>query len=552
MGNELVSTVVSYALSMFMGAAVVAASIPLVHILQLESYQGKMYLKWLVKHIGSDFVPSFVAGIAALALRAGYLLIGPTNLLVGRICYYLADIVYIAMLAVIYFSYEKKQHVKPVAYTGRVKRLLVAELILAIFFSAMFFSPLLWEKYGIVWITYMPPFVIRYLPGLILPLFVFVCYLIMYPVEEGIKQWYLNDAKRMLKEHEELVRIGVTGSYGKTGVKYALSEILSIKYNTLITPGSYNTPMGVTRTVREQLNDGNEVFVAEMGARYVGDIKTLCKLVHPQYGIITAVGKQHLETFKSLDNIINTKAELIGGLEQSGCCFLNGDDENCLKIYDNYASVRQLYLYGTQGDNLYMKAENIKVTGEGSTFDLVAFDGAKASCTAQLLGRHNIVNLTAAAALAYKLGMSMEEISQGIAKARPVEHRLQLIQGPVTVIDDAFNSNPVGSKEALKVLGSFEGKKRVVVTPGMVELGSEEAELNREFGRCIAENADVAIVIGKTHADPICEGIMERGFNEDNLVRVASLKEATEKLTQYGGAGSVVLFENDLPDNYNE
>ena len=552
MGNELVSTVVSYALSVFMGAAVVAASVPLVHILQLESYQGKMYLKWLIKHIGSDFVPSFVAGFAALALRAGYLLIGPTNLLVGRICYYLADIVYIAMLAVIYFSYEKKQHVKPLAYTGRVKRLLVAELILAIFFSAMFFSPLLWEKYGIVWINYMPPFVIRYLPGLILPLFLFACYLIMYPVEEGIKQWYLNDAKRMLKEHEGLVRIGVTGSYGKTGVKYALSEILSIKYNTLITPGSYNTPMGVTRTVREQLNDGNEVFVAEMGARYVGDIKTLCKLVHPQYGIITAVGKQHLETFKSLDNIINTKAELIGGLEQGGCCFLNGDDENCLKIYENYSSVRQLYLYGTQGDNLYMKAENIKVTGEGSTFDLVAFDGAKASCNSQLLGRHNIVNLTAAAALAYKLGMSMEEISQGIAKARPVEHRLQLIQGPVTVIDDAFNSNPVGSKEALKVLGSFEGKKRIVVTPGMVELGSEEAELNREFGRCIAENADVAIVIGKTHADPICEGIMERGFDEANLVRVASLKEATEKLAQYGGAGSVVLFENDLPDNYNE
>ena len=102
------------------------------------------------------------------------------------------------------------------------------------------------------------------------------------------------------------------------------------------------------------------------------------------------------------------------------------------------------------------------------------------------------------------------------------------------------------------MLGSFEGKKRVVVTPGMVELGAEEAELNREFGRCIAENADVAIIIGKAHADPICEGIKERGFDPANLVRVASLKEATEKLAQYGGAGSVVLFENDLPDNYNE
>lgn len=552
MGNELVSSILSYALSVFMGAAVVAASVPLVHILQLESYQGKMYLKWLMKHIGSDFVPSFVAGVAALALRAGYVLIGGTNPLIGRICYYLADIVYIAMLAVIYFSYEKKPHVKPIAYTGRVKRLLAAEFILATLFSAMFFSPLLWDKYGLTWIVYMPPMIIRYLPGLILPLFVFICYLITYPIEEGVKQWYLNDAKRMLKEHEGLIRIGITGSYGKTGVKYALSEILSRKYNTLITPGSYNTPMGVTRTVREHLSDANEAFVAEMGARYVGDIKTLCKLVHPQYGIITAVGKQHLETFKSLDNIINTKAELIGGLEEDGCCFLNGDDENCRRIYKEYASVRKLYLYGTEGDDLYMKAESIKVTSEGSTFDLIAEDGAKVSCTAQLLGRHNIVNLTAAAALAYKLGMGLDEIAAGIAGARPVEHRLQLIPGAVTVIDDAFNSNPVGSKEALKILGSFEGKKRVVVTPGMVELGAEEAELNREFGRCIAENADVAIIIGKAHADPICEGIAERGFDPANLVRVASLKEATEKLAQYGGAGSVVLFENDLPDNYNE
>ena len=403
MGNELVSSILSYALSVFMGAAVVAASVPLVHILQLESYQGKMYLKWLMKHIGSDFVPSFVAGVAALALRAGYVLIGGTNPLIGRICYYLADIVYIAMLAVIYFSYEKKPHVKPIAYTGRVKRLLAAEFILATLFSAMFFSPLLWDKYGLAWIVYMPPMIIRYLPGLILPLFVFICYIITYPIEEGVKQWYLNDAKRMLKEHEGLIRIGITGSYGKTGVKYALSEILSRKYNTLITPGSYNTPMGVTRTVREHLSDANEAFVAEMGARYVGDIKTLCKLVHPQYGIITAVGKQHLETFKSLDNIINTKAELISGLEEGGCCFLNGDDENCRRIYKEYASVRKLYLYGTEGDDLYMKAESIKVTSEGSTFDLVAEDGAKVSCTAQLLGRHNIVNLTAAASLAWGL-----------------------------------------------------------------------------------------------------------------------------------------------------
>lgn len=550
--SETLVKIMDYALSVLMGASVVAASIPLVHILQLESYQGKMYLKWLMKHIGSDFMPSFVAGAAALVLRAGYVLISGSNPLAGRICFYLADVVYIAMLALIYFSYEKRPHAKPLVYTGRIKRLLTVEFILAVLFSAMFFSPVLWNKYGFAWIVYMPPLIVRYLPGLILPLFVFVCYLIMHPVEEGVKLYYLNDAKRILKEQDELIRIGVTGSYGKTGVKYALGEILGTKYQTLITPGSFNTPMGVTRTVREQMSDGYNVFVAEMGARYVGDIKTLCDLVHPHYGIITAVGKQHLETFKTQQNIINTKAELIGGLEKGGCCFLNGDDENCRSIFEARRNEAELYLYGTEGDDLYMKAENITVSSEGCSFELVSYDGGRVKCTTELLGRHNIVNLTAAAALAYKLGLTLEEIAAGVAKSRPVEHRLQLIKGAVTVIDDAFNSNPVGSKEALRVLGSFEGQKRIVVTPGMVELGTEEAELNREFGRCIAKNADVAIIIGKTHADPICEGILEAGFDEANLVRVDSLKEATEKLTQYGGAGSVVLFENDLPDNYNE
>lgn len=550
--SETLVKIMDYALSVLMGASVVAASIPLVHILQLESYQGKMYLKWLMKHIGSDFMPSFVAGAAALVFRAGYVLISGSNPLAGRICFYLADVVYIAMLALIYFSYEKRPHAKPLVYTGRIKRLLTVEFILAVLFSAMFFSPVLWNKYGFAWIVYMPPLIIRYLPGLILPLFVFVCYLIMHPVEEGVKLYYLNDAKRILKEQDELIRIGVTGSYGKTGVKYALGEILGTKYQTLITPGSFNTPMGVTRTVREQMSDGYNVFVAEMGARYVGDIKTLCDLVHPHYGIITAVGKQHLETFKTQQNIINTKAELIDGLEKGGCCFLNGDDENCRSIFEARRNEAELYLYGTEGDDLYMKAENITVSGEGSSFELVSRDGGRVKCTTELLGRHNIVNLTAAAALAYKLGLTLEEIAAGVAKSRPVEHRLQLIKGAVTVIDDAFNSNPVGSKEALRVLGSFEGQKRIVVTPGMVELGAEEAELNREFGRCIAKNADVAIIIGKTHADPICEGILESGFDEANLVRVDSLKEATERLTQYGGAGSVVLFENDLPDNYNE
>ena len=420
----------------------------------------------------------------------------------------------------------------------------------AFFFGVLFFARIDGWLIGNDWWTYVWPYLVRYAPGALLPLFVLFVYGILYPLEEGIKRWYFNDAKKKLAAREHLVKIGITGSFGKTGTKYALESMLSKKYDVLITPGSYNTPMGVTRVIREQLKDAHEVFVAEMGARYKGDIKELCKLVKPQYGIITAVGKQHLETFGSVDKVIETKGELLRGLGEDGCCFLNGDDENCRRLFHE-STLAEKYLYGTQGDELFMRAENIRTDAEGSTFALVAENGEKADCKTQLLGKHNILNMVGAAALAYRLGMGMEEVAQAIAQAKPVEHRLQLIPGPVTVIDDAFNANPVGSKEALNVLAMFPGKK-IIITPGLVEQGSEEEQLNYEFGYHMAACSDIAIIIGKKHADPICEGLLDAHFPKDHLVRAESLAEATVLLKNYTEPGCVVLFENDLPDNFAE
>lgn len=546
----MLENIMAYALCVLMGAAVAAASIPLLHIMQLESYQGRMYLKWLAKHIVSDFVPYLFAGIAALLLRASYAFLGGSENLLAKICFSTADFIYILLLAVFYFGYAKKEHVKPLVFTGRIIRFLLVEWGVAFLFSILFFMRLVAWQYGTDWWTYMSPFLIRYAPGMLLPLFVLLVYFLLYPLEEGIKRFYFNDAKKKLAAREDLVKIGITGSFGKTGTKYALEAMLSEKYSVLITPGSYNTPMGVTRVVREQLKADHEVFVAEMGARYKGDIRELCKLVKPQYGIITAVGKQHLETFGSIEKVMETKGELLRGLGEDGCCFLNGDDANCRKLYEESA-LAEKYLYGTQGEDLFMRAEDVAVSPEGSAFTLIAENGERVLCKTQLLGKYNILNLTGAAALAYRMGMSMEEIASAIAKAKPVEHRLQLIPGAVTVIDDAFNANPVGSKEALNVLAMFPGKK-IVVTPGMVELGSEEEALNRAFGAYMADCTDIAIIIGKSHADPICEGLLDAGFDEEKLVRAQSLAEATELLKNYTEPGCVVLFENDLPDNFAE
>lgn len=543
----MIKYVISYAFAAISALAVVLSTLQFVHILQLESYQGKMYLKWFAKHWSSAWLSFLAAAAAGLMLKCCYVFFYGFSPVLASVCYTAGDVVYVLLLFAVWLGYRKRDKVKPLAFTGRVKRLLAAELILAALCSLTFFVTVVYTN-GISWLGYILPQLVRFLPGILAPLFVFLCYLITWPVEEAIKSWYLNDAKKKLLSNDNLIRIGVTGSYGKTGTKYALDKMLQKKYSTLMTPGSFNTPMGVTRVVREKLEPSHEAFIAEMGARYTKDIKELCALVHPKYGIITAIGKQHLETFRTEENIIKTKSDLLRAIPEDGACFLNGDDANCRAVYDAYGK-DNAFLYGTEGDGLFMRADDIVSTPDGSTFTLRLSDGTSVECKTRLLGKYNIINFTGAAAAAYYLGVGLDDIAEAIAQAEPVEHRLQLIPGRITVIDDAFNANPAGAKEALNVLSSFPGK-RIIVTPGMVELGCEEAALNREFGSSIANAADIAIVIGKSHADPICEGLLASGFSEDKLIRVASLEEATAILPEFTEAGCTVLFENDLPDNY--
>ncbi|MCE5234510.1 MAG: UDP-N-acetylmuramoyl-tripeptide--D-alanyl-D-alanine ligase [Clostridiaceae bacterium] len=531
-------------------AAAALAATQFIHMLQLESYQGKMYLKWLFRHAG-DALTFLMVGIVALALRASAAFLVHYGTLVANIAYVGADALYVLMLLLMYFADRKKEKKKPLVYTGRVKRLIAVLFLLSAAFAASLFISVEASPNGIpTWGAFLLLYGLRYLPGALLPLFVFLAWLITYPLEEAVKAWYFNDARNILKKRTDLIKIGITGSYGKTSAKHALGEILKERYDVLYTPGSFNTPMGVSRVVREKLKDDHNVFIAEMGARYKGDIEELCRLVGPRYGIITSVGKQHLETFGSLENVVATKSELMEGIAENGACFFNGDNALCREMYET-SKLTDKFLFGTDGDGLYMKASELSVSAKGSRFALTAQGGESVACETKLLGRHNIINIAGAAALAHFLGLTLEEIAAAIARLKPVEHRLELIEGPVTVIDDAFNSNPEGAKEALEVLKSFSGK-RIVVTPGMVELGGEESALNRAFGQAMAKAADVAILVGYERAEPIREGLMSLGFDEKNIVKAKSLNEAAELLKLYTEPGAAVLFENDLPDNYDE
>ncbi len=348
----------------------------------------------------------------------------------------------------------------------------------------------------------------------------------------------------------DLKIIGVTGSYGKTSTKHYLHRILSEQYDTLMTPGNFNTTLGVVRTIREHLKPYNEIFVVEMGAKEVGDIREICDLVHPQAGIVTAVGPQHLESFKTIENIQGTKFELVDSLPADGLAVVNNDFEMIEnRKVDNVACHRYAV---KKTDGARIIAEDISYSANGTDFTMRDADGWTMRLHTRLVGECNISNLLAAVSMARHFGVTDDNIRYAVGEIAQVEHRLSIRRAPggIVVIDDAYNSNPVGSSMALDVLAGMEGGRRVVVTPGMVELGDRTYELNNAFGKKIAQSADIAVIVCRYNRDAIIDGIKSQGMAADAIYTVDTFAEAQKLLSTILQAGDTVLYENDLPDTF--
>jgi UDP-N-acetylmuramoyl-tripeptide--D-alanyl-D-alanine ligase len=304
--------------------------------------------------------------------------------------------------------------------------------------------------------------------------------------------------------------------------------------------------MGVVRTVREKMKPGTQIFVVEMGAKQVGDIKEICNLVHPTYGVITSVGPQHLDTFHSLENIVRTKFELADAVEKvGGTMFLNCDSEPVAKNKRAGA-----ICYGTdEGNDAYYK--DVTYHDGGASFT-VCLGGEEIPLTTRLLGSHNIGNITAAVAVARHFGVEIPDLQYAVSTLKPTEHRLQVksFTGGATLIDDAYNANPEGCLEAVNVLGRFENKRKILVTPGLVELGELEEECNFNLGVRAGQVCDQIVLVGLNRSKPIADGVRSTGFNDQNLHIVASFKDAMALITPTLDPSCVVLLENDLPDNY--
>ena len=368
--------------------------------------------------------------------------------------------------------------------------------------------------------------------------------IIMRPIEDRINAGFYNAARQKLAAHKSLIRIGITGSYGKTDTKLILKTLLSEKFKVLSTPPSFSSAMGISRVVNDQLKSGHQVFIAEMGAQQKGEVKDMAKLVRPQYGVLTCIGDAHIESFGSVETIAQTKFELIQSLKESGMAFFGSDGSYGDRLYGLCKTEKYLAGVGVDG---YMHAEHLETSARGTRFELVCEDGDHAWVQAKLLGRYNVKNIALAAAVAKKMGLTMQEIARGIEKLRPVKHHLQLIPGAINVIDDSENTLPDGAAEALCVLADFPGR-RILVTAGLTELERNSADKNYAFGTQITGCADYVILIGPEDTRDLMRGLMSTPFPKSSVRMVRDEYDAAAIIQEIATEGDTVLYEGVYPD----
>lgn len=524
------------------------ASMKFILVLQQCGYRGRRYHKWLANK-DTPYLSRLML-LCLLALLFFCVLNMTFVAMIGEhFGSYIGFISYV-LFAVMYINSEKHVNAKvPLKKTARIVRLCITFVILLVITSFGFITLLNYLAYAIGNEVFaVLRFALICAMPILLPEIVFLAYLINEPLERLIRRYYLRLAVNKLS-NSKVIKIGITGSYGKTSVKEILKTILSQKYRVLATPASFNTPLGIAKTVKF-LDSTHDVFIAEMGARAKGDIKELAKMVRPAYGVITGVNNQHLETFGSIENTIQTKYELFENLADDGVGIFSVDDENSLALYNRFCGEK--YLAGIASDDGLVTATEIKTDVKGMEFTLNIKGEEPIRCYTVLLGTHSVKNICLAAAVAYKLGMKPIEIALGINRIQSIGHRLELMPNNknIVIIDDSYNSNEAGTVAAMEVLDTFKGRK-IVLTPGLVELGKAENLANFNLGKILAAHADIVIVVGKHNAEMLINGLKEGGMPRENIKFAKSLNKGNALLNEMVEEGDVVLFENDLPDNYN-
>ncbi len=427
-------------------------------------------------------------------------------------------------------SYIEK---KPLVRTSKVRFISVGAVISFIVLAAVFVKLL--GYFGLVLALFLSTqtwmFIIM---GLLL--------LKPYEVINKYRTKRISRAKIRSLKTKGLKVIGITGSYGKTSVKEFLYQILRGSFKVLRTPESYNTLFGVAKVVDYELDEYYDFFICEMGAYKIGEIRELCETFCPDHAILTGINEQHIERFGKIENTIRAKFEIMQYLDSSGVGLVSGANELVMENFRKYKE--NAVVYGASGKDYYIK--DVVTNRTGSYFELV-LAGKSFTATTSLVGNSNLENILATASMACLLGVTPEKIILGIEQLQPVPHRLEIksTENGLTVIDDSYNSNITGFKVALDLLESFEDMEKILVTPGIVELGDKTYDTHIDLGSKANKICDKVLLVGKSDRTIA----LQEGIDcKEKVVFIDSLMEMPFHIEN--PQNSVVLIENDLTENY--
>lgn len=499
------------------------------HIFQQEEYDGARFLRWLAYNVAIDTRAS-LAVVVLFALSKIYP--APVDVLSFFI-------VVIFLVLARRESDPRKVGKKKLAMTQRATR------ILRVAFALICVIGLIGVGFGVA-----PVWVVVLIQAI--PLALVVAVAILQPGENRIQQGFWNEAHEKLKRLAPVI-VGVTGSYGKTSTKHILGHLLESAGSALITPGSVNTPMGIARIVREKLEPYHRHFVVEMGAYGPGSIERLCRLAPPDIAVVTAVGPAHYERFKSLDVVARTKFELpTAAVARGGKAIIN---DAVLAFADarNFTDVHRaaMVLVG-QREGSDAKLHFVTQAKDGLHVSL-SYQGLDYQLFAPLYGLHHGGNMALAFVTALAMDIDAETALIAMKSTPQISHRLEVKrQGDgTTIVDDAYNSNPAGFASALEILPLLVGEsgRRILVTPGMVELGAAHAEEHRKLGTKAGQTVDILLAVAPDRIRDFIDAY-KAARPDGEIIECTGFAQAQAWMGTNLRAGDVVLLENDLPDLY--
>ena len=555
---------------------VVERGLSLMMFFQQEEYDAPRFIRWLRQKNGFDKAASFwLFGAIIMGVISQTLLLDSGSWMLGVFGYLIWPLMAFGLLRGGYKSRQVRRiSKKPLVLTGRAKRIfavyfcLVFAAILALLLLTMlapkgdhfavnieiesdsWFDIIALVHLSYDWQTVAGAFMLIVLAQS-LPLLLVAGNKVLEPFEERVKSRFRKEAVEKFALLSPKT-IAITGSYGKTSTKHILAHILGAAAPTLATPGSVNTEMGITRVIRESLTEEHQFFIVEMGAYGPGSIARLCSLVPPDVGLITALGAAHYERFKTLETVAQAKFELAEAVfVRGGSIVVNKDGMDPALLTERMAAIPGNYQLVGEGGALSLDA--CEQTKDGLSLTVGEAD-EQHILKIPLFGRHQAGNIILAAACARALGLPWAAIKGALTSMPQIKHRLEVTQnsGQPTFINDAYNSNPVGFASALECLDVLVelGGRRMLLTPGMVELGSKHEEEHEHLGMLAAKHCDVVLVVTAKRIPSFMKGLEAKNTGKVTVMTFETQELAEEWAKRHWEAGDAVLFENNLPDLY--